>query len=75
MIQYFVYGKNNDRYQKKKNLLKYIIKKTLLITKVLYLGYQLLFLFDNITSYLLFALNAFQVNEINKNSRSQQKFF
>lgn len=58
VVKFFKYSKNNDKYWKKENLLKYKIEKALFIIEVLYSGYQLLFLFDNATSYLMFVLNA-----------------
>lgn len=72
---YFEYGKNNDRYLKKKHLIKQVVEKVLPIAKALYPRYQLLFLYDNATCYLVFILDVLQVDEINKKSRSQQNFF
>lgn len=54
-IEYFEYEKINDGYQKKKYLLKQVIEKVLSIVKVLYLKHQLLFSFDNVISYSIFA--------------------
>lgn len=52
-VEYFEYGKNNNGYKKKENLLKQVIEKALPIVKALYPGCQLLFLFENTTSYLV----------------------
>lgn len=71
VVEYFEYGKNNDRYWKKEHLLKQVIKKTLFIIGILYLGYQLLFLFNNATNYFIFASDVLQVNEMNKKIGSQ----
>lgn len=38
----------------------------LLIVKIFYLGYSLLLLFDNTTSYLVYGKNTFQVKDMNK---------
>lgn len=42
--------------------------------ETLYPRYQLLFLFDNLTSHLIFASDGLWVDEINKRNRVQQKF-
>ena len=65
VVKIFKYGKNNDNYWKEKNLLKQVVEKALFIPQALYLGYQLLFLFNNMTSYLVLALSAFQVDKTN----------
>lgn len=49
-------------------------KKALPIAEVLYSGYLLLFLFDNITSYNIYLINAFQVKNISKKFNSKQVF-
>lgn len=38
-----------------------VVNKALLITKAFYLGYLLLFLFDNIISYSVYAKNTLQI--------------
>lgn len=70
-VEYFEYGKNNNRYWKGEYLLKHVVKKVLSIAKALYPGYQRLFLFDNVTSHLVFGSDALQVDEINKESEGQ----
>ena len=62
-------NKNNNKYWKEENLLKQVVEKTLPIAKVLYLGYQLLFLFDNAINYSVFISDTFQVDKMNKESR------
>lgn len=50
-------------------MLKQVITKVLPIVEALYPGYQLLFLFDNVINYLVFALDVLQVDEISKKNR------
>lgn len=73
-MEFFEYGKNNEGYWTGERLLKQVVKKAMPIGEALYLGYQLLFLFDNATSHLIFASNALQVGEMNKSIEGQQKF-
>lgn len=73
-VEFFEYGKNNEEYWTGEHLLKQVVKKAMPIKKALYPGYQLLFLFDNATSHLVFASDALQVDEINKGTGGQQKF-
>ncbi len=42
-----------------------MVTKTLLIAKVLYPGYLLIFLFDNTTSYFVYAKHILQIVNIN----------
>lgn len=42
------------------------MNKTLFIREVLYLGYKSLFLFDNVTNHLIYALDTLQVAHMNK---------
>lgn len=67
-VIYCEYKKSKEEYQIRKHLLNQIIKKTLSIKKALYLGYLLLFLFNNTTSYLL------QIVYISKKLDSQKLF-
>lgn len=60
-ITYFKQKKAEKRYWTKEHLLDQIIKKTLLIGEALYLGYVLLFLFDNAISYSIYAQDMFQI--------------
>lgn len=48
------------------------MSKALPIVKALYPGYSLLFLFDNATSYSVYANNALYIGELNKSSGSKQ---
>lgn len=54
--------------------LNQIYKKTLLIKKVPYLKYVLLFIFDNAANYSIYAKDVHQVININKRLGSQQVF-
>lgn len=72
--EFFEYGKNNNGYWRGEHLLKQVVEKARPIGEALYPGYQLLFLFDNATSHLIFAADALQVDEMNKNTGGQQKF-
>lgn len=56
-VIYFEYGKSEEEYQTGEYLLDQIIKKALPIRKALYLGYALLFLFDNIISHSIYIQN------------------
>lgn len=47
-------------------MLDWIINKNLPIAKGLYLGYELLFIFDNTTSYSIYAKNILQFAQMNK---------
>ena len=51
-----------------------IMKKALPIKEALYLGYELLFLFDNATSHSIYIPDALQVTHMNKGSGGQQPF-
>lgn len=73
-MTYFKYRRIEKRYQTNEYFLNQIQKKTLFIEKTLYLKYVLLFMFDNVTSQLIYAKNALQVVKINKNLRDQQVF-
>lgn len=52
---YFEYDKTEERYWTEEHLLNQIVKQTLPIREALYPGYKLLFLFDNITSHLIYT--------------------
>lgn len=49
-----------------------MINKTLLIPKTLYLGYSLLYSFDNAISYLVYAKDILQTQDINKKCERKQ---
>lgn len=57
-IIYFNYEKSEEEYQTREHLLDQIVKKVLSIREALYLGYTLLFLFNNTISHSIYAKNA-----------------
>lgn len=71
VVEIFEYRKNNDRYWNKAKLYYQTMKKVLLIAEALYPGYSLFFLFDNVTSYSIYAKNILQVKDINKSIKSK----
>ena len=71
---YFKYKKIEERYQTGKYLVDQIQKKALSIEKALYLSYELLFIFDNVTSHAVYAKDELQIGNMNKNSCDQQLF-
>ena len=70
-VELFKYGKNNERYWDGAKLYKQVVSKVLFIAKAFYLGYSLLFLFDNATSYSVYANNALHIRGINKSSNGK----
>ena len=52
-VELFEYGKNNEGYWNGPKLHKQVVTKALSIAEALYLGYSLLFLFDNTTSLFI----------------------
>lgn len=56
-ITYFEYEKTEEKYQTGEYLLDEIIKKALPIAQVLFLEYELLFIFDNTTNHFIYAKN------------------
>lgn len=67
----FEYGKNHDDYQDEAKIHQQLVNKALLIAEAFYSGYSLLFLFNNATSHSVYAKNAFQVKNMNKNIGGQ----
>lgn len=57
-MTYFEYKKIEERYWTDEYLLNQITKKALSIVQALYLGYELLFMFDNITSHFIYVKDA-----------------
>lgn len=51
-----------------------MVKITLLIAVIIYLSYLLVFLFDNITSYLVYAKNKLHIRDINNNLEKKQSY-
>lgn len=62
----FEYRKYNGRHWDGAKLYKQVVGKVLAITEALYLGYSLLFLFNNTTSHLIYTNNTLQVQKLNK---------
>lgn len=73
-ITYIQYSKIEERYWIDKHLLNQIKNKALSITKALYPGYELLFIFDNATGYAIYTKNILQIVQIKKDLESQQLF-
>ncbi len=71
-VEIFEYGKNNDGYWDGAKLHQQVVNKALSIAETLYLGYLLLFLFDNATSHSVYAKDVLQVKDMNKGIRGQQ---
>ena len=71
-VELFEYEKKNERYWNRAKLYKQIVSKALPIAKALYLGYSLLFLFDNTTSHSVYANNALCTRGMNKSSGGKQ---
>ena len=63
-----------ERYWIKKHLLDQIKSKVLPIAEALYLGYKLLFIFNNIISNTIYAKDVLQVAHINKEQRGEKLF-
>ena len=57
-VTYFGHGKTEEGYWTGEYLLDQITKKALPIAQALYPGYELLFMFDNVMSYLIYAKDA-----------------
>lgn len=73
-MTYFEYGKMDEGYWTGEYLLDQITNKALPITETLYPGYELLFMFDNVISYSIYAKDALQVAHMNKRPGEQQSF-
>lgn len=71
-VKIFKYRKNNNSYWDRVKLHQQVVNKALPIAKALYSSYSLLFFFDNATSHFVYASDALQVKDINKDTRSQQ---
>ena len=61
-------------YSTEEHLLDQIINKALPIAESLYPGYKLLFMFDNAISHSIYAKNALQFAQMNKEQGGQQLF-
>ena len=71
-VELFEYGKSNEGYWDGPKLHKQVVNKALPIAEALYLGYSLLFLFDNATSHSVFAQDALRTTQMNKGTGGQQ---
>lgn len=58
VVKILEYGKNNDGYWDRAKLVWQMIDKVLLVAETLYSGYSILFIFDNATSHLVYAVDA-----------------
>lgn len=66
-VKILEYEKNNKGYWDRVKLVKQVKEKVFPIAKVLYLGYSLLFYFDNTTSYLVYSVDTtLQVKNMTK---------
>ena len=72
---YFEYSKMEERYWTEEHLLNQIKFKALPIAKALYLGYKLLFMFDNTTNHTIYTKDVLQVAHMNKRPGGEQFFF
>jgi len=70
---FFEYGKE-DGYWDGERLLHQIVTMALPIAEALYPGYDLLFLFDNATSHLIYAKDALRTTHMNKGAGGLQPF-
>lgn len=73
-VEIFEFGKNNQGYQTRVDLLKHIKDKALSITQAFYPGYFLLFLFDNATYYSVYRQDTLQVKNMGKSPGEKQVF-
>src|SRR4029077_6050341 len=70
-VEYFEYGQEEGHWDGEK-LLDQVTKQAIPIAEALYPGYQLLFLFDNATSYSVYAGDALTVKAMNKGEGGAQ---
>lgn len=63
-----------EEYWTGKYLLDQIKSKILSIVEALYLGYKLLFLFDNTTNHTIYTKNLLKVAYMNNGQEDQQLF-
>jgi hypothetical protein len=69
----FEYGKEDGHWDDER-LLHQIVNRALPIAEALYPGYDLLFLFDNATSHLIYAKDALRTTHMNKGEGGLQPF-
>ena len=72
VVEIFEYRKSNNRYWDGPKLHHQVITKALSIAKAFYPGYSLLLLFDNLTSYFVYAQNALYIANMNKGMEGKQ---
>lgn len=70
---FFEYGKEGGHWDGER-LLDQIVNKALPIAEALYPGYDLLFMFDNATSHLIYAKDALRTTHMNKGDGGNQPF-
>lgn len=68
LVELFEYRKNNEKYWNGSKLHKQVVDKAFPIIKTFDPGYSLQFLFDNVTSYSVYANNILWIRKINKKS-------
>lgn len=73
-IEILKYEKNNEGYWDRVKLVKEVKKKAFPIVKAIYPRYSHLFLFDNITSHLVYTEDAIQIKNMSKKPGSKQVF-
>lgn len=71
VVKLFKYRKNNKEYWDRPKFYKQVITKTLPIAKAPYLGYSLLFLFDNVITHSVYADNALCIIGMNEKSEGK----
>ena len=73
-VEILEYGKNNEDYWDRVKLVKQVKKKALPIAEALYLGYSLLFLFDNATSHSVYLTDVLWVKNMSKRFGGKKAF-
>lgn len=71
-VKLFEYRKSNEGYWDGSKLHKQVVNKALPIAGALYPSYSQFFLFDNATSYSVFAQNALRITQMNEKTGGQQ---
>ena len=72
-VELFKYSKQ-ESYWNGASLLKQMSEKALLIAQFLYLRFDLIFMFDNVTSHSVYINNALRVSNMCKSKGKQQAF-
>lgn len=71
IVNVYQYNNNNDSYQNKAKLYQQVVSKALPITKVLYLDYLLVLLFNNITCYFVYVKHVLYIKNKQKLVKNQ----